>query len=119
MILVLDCSADSVNLQLTPKYLSTTFVPNLYIYPYEQLFQSFFKRNMAPKDYLGKDQRNTGLDDKAKKEDDIQTLDAGDIHLLKTYGQVQSLTIIQTDCKPIRRVHTTSRLKRLKMIYRR
>ncbi len=50
---------------------------------------------MAPKDYLGKDQRNTGIDDKAKKVDDIQTLDAGDIHLLKTYGQV--FTIILSD----------------------
>jgi len=43
---------------------------------------------MAPKDYLGGDQRKVA-DDKAKKEDDIKTLDAGDIHLLKTYGQVR------------------------------
>lgn len=42
---------------------------------------------MAPKDYLGSDQRKV-TDDKAKKEDDIKVLDAGDIHLLKTYGQV-------------------------------
>lgn len=41
---------------------------------------------MAPKDYLGNDQRKVA-DDKAKKEDDIKVLDAGDIHLLKTYGQ--------------------------------
>merc|ERR1712004_104325 len=54
------------------------------------IFESDFDcltEKVAPKDYLGKDQRNTGIDDKAKKEDDIQTLDAGDIHLLKTYGQ--------------------------------
>ena len=44
---------------------------------------------MAPKDYLGSDQRKVA-DDKAKKEDDIKVLDAGDIHLLKTYGQVFS-----------------------------
>ena len=42
---------------------------------------------MAPKDYLGDDQRKTA-GDKDKKEDDIKVLDAGDIHLLKTYGQV-------------------------------
>ena len=40
---------------------------------------------MAPKDYLGSDQRKVA-DDKAKKEDDIKVLDAGDIHLLKTYS---------------------------------
>merc|ERR1712227_1074994 len=55
------------------------------------IFESDFdclteKVKMAPKDYLGSDQRKVA-DDKAKKEDDIKVLDAGDIHLLKTYGQ--------------------------------
>merc|ERR1712130_977113 len=65
------------------------------------IFESDFdclteKITMAPKDYLGKDQRNVA-DDKKKKEDDIEVLDAGDIHLLKTYGQGPY-------AKPIKRV---------------
>ena len=55
---------------------------------------------MAPKDYLGNDQRKVA-DDKAKKEDDIKVLDAGDIHLLKTYGQVNILPLDRdTDFNP-------------------
>ena len=48
---------------------------------------------MAPKDYLGSDQRKVA-DDKEKKVDDIKVLDAGDIHLLKTYGQVAKCLVV-------------------------
>ena len=51
------------------------------------------KITMAPKDYLGSDQRKVA-DDKEKKVDDIKVLDAGDIHLLKTYGQVAKCLVV-------------------------
>merc|ERR1711990_748049 len=69
---------------------------------------------MAPKDYLGADQRKVA-NDKDKKEDDIKVLDAGDIHLLKTYGQgpyAKPIKAVEDDIqKAIKRVNTLTGIK--------
>merc|ERR1711892_1179858 len=72
------------------------------------------RTNMAPKDYLGKDQRNVA-DDKEKKVDDIKVLDAGDILLLKTYGQgpyAKPIKAVEDDIqKTIKRVNELTGIK--------
>ena len=69
---------------------------------------------MAPKDYLGKDQRNVA-NDKEKKVDDIKVLDAGDILLLKTYGQgpyAKPIKAVEDDIqKTIKRVNELTGIK--------
>merc|ERR1712147_391224 len=70
---------------------------------FESDFDCLTVKKMAPKDYLGKDQRNVA-NDKEKKVDDIKVLDAGDILVLKTYGAgsySRSIKKVEDDIKEI------------------
>merc|ERR1712147_249973 len=81
---------------------------------FESDFDCLTVKKMAPKDYLGKDQRNVA-NDKEKKVDDIKVLDAGDIHLLKTYGQgpyAKPIKAVEDDIqKTIKRVNELTGIK--------